>query len=131
VTRSRKLSPQALKKLQDTWEKRLASEGMPRNLPSGNPYRSGTVSHDVTTWNAKAEYFRQLSAKVQEAKFLTPADKIIMNLRATGCSTVGIHAALEAVGMKTHKYTIRLIVRRYENDWGIRKWTAKQRGQVR
>ena len=109
-------------------------------------YRS---SADATR-EAKEEYFQLLSSWVRietqfdgekffqlflplpgvdplELKRTLSPDRLIMEMTAQGKNIQEISRELKRRGMEKHnRDTIRYIRRRYEDRWGIRRWTREQ-----
>lgn len=109
-------------------------------------YRSSTTA----TIEAKEEYFQLLSSWVRietqfdgESFFQLPlplpgvdplelkrnisSDRLIMEMTAAGKNIQEISRELKRRRMEKHnRDTIRYIRRRYEDRWGIRRWTREQ-----
>jgi hypothetical protein len=128
----KRLQPSKPLSVQEKWEERLKREGLGATLPSGNPYRSGTVGHNATTWRAKAEYFVILSRHLHDTMFPDGIDRAIMTYRAEGYNFREIHKKLyvrnNRNGYPRTLKQVRYTVRHYENLWGAKKWTDKERG---
>jgi hypothetical protein len=121
------------KELEKKWEEKLEHEGLPdiektlgqnRALKqhSSNVYRQ----MEETRREAKELYFRQLGMAIHQARFDTEIDRIVMNLKAEGATIVEICRFLRSAGSPRYRRTIRLIVRKYEDRWGIRNWSPSQ-----
>lgn len=78
--------------------------------------------------HAKQEYFLLLSQYFREKapEFDDSIDFFVMHRFALGRSNREICDALEALGHPRHRKTVMFIRRKYENRWGIRKWSPEQ-----
>ena len=119
--------------LYNEWEKRLEQEGLgdiekslgtKRALKqnSSNVYRQ----IDPIRREAKELYFRQLSSCLHTACFDCSVDRVVMVLRAQGAKIVEICRHLATLGMSRYRRTVRFIIRKYEDRWGIRSWRPEQ-----
>lgn len=121
------------KELADEWNERLEKEGLPdiekqvggrivliQNSP--NVYRQ----MELTQRAAKEIYFQTLSQCIHEARFDSEVDQAVMVLKSEGAKITEICLALAARGMRRYRRTVRLIIRKYEDRWGIRNWKPEQ-----
>jgi hypothetical protein len=113
------------------WEKKLAENGLPniedesrRMLKQNSPnvYRQ----MDSPRRKAKEEYFQQLGCALYWSSFDNEVDRIVMMLKADGTKISEICHELLARGMSRYRRTVRLIIRKYENRWGIKHWKPDQ-----
>jgi len=128
----RKNDPQ-LERLLDEWDEILRATGfkdIERRIGhdrvliqySSNCYRQA----DPTTRESKESYYEQLSAKVQTHRFENETDRFVMFHIADGVRIKTIVELLAEMGQSIHRQTIRFIIRRYENLWGIKMWSNRQ-----
>jgi hypothetical protein len=121
------------KELADEWEEILKEAGLPdieksvgkkRVLKQNSPnvYRQ----MDPVRREAKEQYFRELNRCLHAACFDCSVDRVVMVLKAEGAKIVEICVALEKLGMRRYRRTVRLIVRKYEDRWGIKSWSPEQ-----
>jgi len=121
------------RELAKEWEQILEDLGLPdiekclgedRALKqnSSNIYRQ----MDPVRREAKELYFRELNRALHTACFDCSVDRVVMVLKAEGTKIVEICMALENLGMKRYRRTVRLIIRKYEDRWGIKTWTQEQ-----
>lgn len=121
------------KSLSIIWEKTLEQEGLGNvekslgaslalRQNSSNVYRQ----MDPVRREAKELYFRKLGQCLHSATFDSGIDRIVMVLRAHGAKIVEICTHLAKMGMRRYRRTIRLIIRKYEDRWGIRTWKPEQ-----
>lgn len=78
----------------------------------------------------KQTYYEILLQKVQIEEFDNKADKIIMSRTAEGYKIVEISKELKKIKQSSHVETIRYIIRRYENKWGVKKWKPEQMSNI-
>ena len=121
------------KELSKIWEEKLNREGLcqiekqigeKRVLVqnSSNVYRQ----MESTRREAKEIYFQRLGACIYQAHFDCQLDRIIMTLKADGATITEICIQLLELGMSRYRRTVRLIIRKYEDRWGIRSWKPEQ-----
>ncbi len=125
------------KEISKEWEKRLEQSGLgdiekdigsfpfgERALKqnSSNAYRQ----MEATRRQSKEEYYQQLSSCLHDAVFDNEVDRIVMILKAEGAKITEICSALFTLGKSRYRRTVRLIIRKYEDRWGIRKWAPNQ-----
>lgn len=126
----------AFKKLQSEWYKKLKDTGfqdaeeivggeqkLKQNAP--NVYRQA----DPVYIESKARYFELLTQHVASYRFSEPIDRTIMGLKSQGFKISEICSRLKQMGVPKHRQTVRFIVRRYEHNWGIRRWTPEEMNQ--
>lgn len=80
--------------------------------------RSRVVKED----GGAEEYFRQLLKHSFESKYDNSLHKAVMRRRALGWLIKDIAAGIKP---PMHRKSIRDIIHKYENRWGIRKWTQR------
>lgn len=108
-------------------EKRLGAERVLIQR-SSNAYRQ---SPRVVKEN-KESYFDLVMQGLHKFECDNPIDQIIMNQRSLGISIQEISAYLKKKKQKhqnhsySHRNVIRYVIRKYENRWGIIRWTPKQ-----
>lgn len=121
------------KELSREWEKKLERDGLPdieknvgeqRELKqnASNVYRQ----MDPTSREAKELYFQELSQCLHRARFDNEIEKTVMSLKAEGAKIKEICVALAKMGCSRYRRTVRLIIRKYEDRWGIRTWRPDQ-----
>lgn len=121
------------RELAEKWEEKLEHDGLvdiekclkqERVLrqSSSNVYRQ----MEGTRREAKEIYFRELGKSLRSASFDSYVDLIVMTMRAEGAKIVEICDALARNGTRRYRRTVRLIIRKYENMWGIRIWRTDQ-----
>lgn len=132
---------QKLKSLQKEWYKKLKNSGfqdIEKEIKGECVLKSQSTCEgkyagiyrfmSQVEREAKEDYFRILFQKAsQEQNFLDDSDKLIMERTAEGKNIREISE--ELIERKLHKYdrhTILYVRRRYENKWGIKKWTKQQ-----
>lgn len=121
------------KDLAKLWEEKLEKDGLPdiekhvgnrqvlkQNSP--NVYRQ----MDSFRREAKEDYFRIIGFCVQDLAFDNEVDKLVMEHKAKGAKITEICEALLKAGMSRYRRTVRLIIRKYEDRWGIRTWRPEQ-----
>lgn len=106
-------------------EKQFGSERALKQNAS-NVYRQ----MDPVRRQAKELYFQQLGKCLHSACFDSGVDRIIMVLRAQGAKIVEICQALAEQGFSRYRRTVRFIIRKYEDRWGIRRWKQEQLKKV-
>ncbi len=123
----------AFKKLAEAWEEKLAKEGLPdiektigevQGLKQSATHVYQQMERDRI--EAKEKYFRDLSSNIHTTNFDNDIECIVMTLKADGARICEICQALEAIGQKRYRRTVRLIIRKYEHKWGIRIWRQDQ-----
>jgi len=121
------------KSLSKEWDQKLESEGLgdvEKSLDGGRVLRQRSSNvyrqMDRTTIEAKEIYFQQLNSCLQAADFDSEIDKIVMSLKAQGAKIIEICAYLTEIGKSRYRKTVRLIIRKYEDRWGIRIWRPEQ-----
>lgn len=117
------------KEVQKEWEQKLENEGLPDiekvignhktlKQSASNVYRQ----MEPTRREAKESYFRELSSYACSTSFDCEVDWFVMTLKADGAKITEICAVLWAFGMRKYRRTVRLIIRKYEERWGVRHW---------
>jgi hypothetical protein len=117
---------QDVRELKEKWEAILRAEGMPSKLRYDSPYDSGTVSHDITTIEAKTRYYQLMGHKVETYEFKDAVEAVILRMHSNGSRNFEIVAALEAQGTPCSRKIITHIIRRYETLWRVRRWEPGQ-----
>jgi FixJ family two-component response regulator len=122
------------KELQSRWDEILIEAGFADAEKTKNGDRvlkNRAASHfqsvSEAKRNAKIEYFELIAKYYFTTVFQNPRDKFVLGLVAEGLNNRQIVKSLEKNGYHLHRKTVMFIVRRYEHEWGIRFWTAKQR----
>jgi hypothetical protein len=121
------------RRLSIQWEDRLAKEGLgdiEKQLGvkqvlkqrACNAYRQ----MEPERREAKEIYYREISACLHQARFDSEVDEIVMTLKAQGAKITEICQELLKKGMSRYRRTVRLIIRKYEDRWGIRHWSQDQ-----
>ena len=93
-----------------------------------NVYRQA----DLLTRENKATYFTMIAQRTAREKFTNPVDKIVMTMLAEGKKIKEIvyflqeHQHRRRSHGPIHRRTVSYIIRRYEQKWGIKKWSTKQ-----
>lgn len=128
----------SLKELYKEWEKKLKDSGFEDAEQSvGNDrvlkqYATNFSRQEPLDQTlARGRYYDLLLHRVNQSRFLDPVHKTIMHRTAKGAKNSEIHQELREAGIRINIHTIYLIIRRYEYQWGIRKWTAKEMGLKR
>lgn len=77
---------------------------------------------------AKAEYFRTLTHKVNDPDtvYKSDMDRIILYLYSEGETTAKIVECLAAFGYVRKRKSIVYLIRRYEFEWGLRRYSDRQ-----
>jgi hypothetical protein len=114
------------KKQLRVWNKKLAKSGFvdieghlvdkTAVISSSNPYR-GMLAQEV---KAKEAYYRQLTNRVAEGQFDSKKDKDVMKAYISGTSLTDI-----GLQLGKDRSTIRYIVYKYADRWGIKIWQKK------
>jgi hypothetical protein len=91
---------------------------------SSNAYQNTTDKHVRLN---KEQYFLLLTECVNNNTCDNDVDTLIMTKRADGVQINAISNELKALQLTpSHRETIRVIIRKYENRWGIRSWQPQQ-----
>lgn len=116
------------KAMQQAWYAKLKAEGfedaeemiageMVLRQIAAHPYRD--LNHlSITT---KEAYYRILGQRVQGSAFDNDIDRVIMTMLAGGSKRKRIIEELKSQGKSRCRETIRVIIRKYEMIWGLRK----------
>lgn len=111
------------KELEKSWYKKLQKKGFTDSEKTvGTKRVLITASKTMTENNGTEEYFRQLLKHSFEAKYDSPTHKAVMRRRALGWMIKDIAAGLKP---PMHRKSIRDIIHKYEDRWGIRKWNHR------
>lgn len=126
---------QHFKALQDAWYKRLSDVGFKDSEePVGDEMELKQSSYQDTrpdryselTRQTREEYYMILSEYAKEAIFEREVDQVIMMMRSSGSRIKEIRDELKKIGKSRCLLSIRIIIRRYEVKWGIKKYTPRQ-----
>ncbi len=127
---------QDFKSLQQAWYERLEAEGFQdaEELVGGDMVLRQCAAHpyrdqDELTREIKESYYRIISQKVQETKFRSDVDRLILTGYCEGKKAKDICEELKDRGTPRFRHAIRFIVRRYEVLWGLRVYTPQQLGK--
>lgn len=119
---------QRFRKLQETWDKKLAATGFkdiespqsPRFLKQAAPgYRY--KNSDALTREARTTYYELIGHWFHVETFQDPVHELIMSLKKDGLQHREISERLRSQGFKNSRETIRVVIRHYEHKWGIKK----------
>jgi len=90
-------------------------------------------SRDRDMWQstfieAKITYYLNITHKVHDpnTKFKKELDRIIMTMHSDGFNKSEIIRFIAAFGYVRHRKSIIYLIRRYENEWGLKKYNQKQ-----
>jgi hypothetical protein len=77
---------------------------------------------------AKITYYLNITQKVNDpkTKFKRDLDRIIMTMHSDGFNKCEIVKFLAAFGYTRHRKSVTYLIRRYEDEWGLKKYTQKQ-----
>jgi hypothetical protein len=113
------------KELEYKWYKKLKRNGFKDiELSLGNQRVIANPSKLRKDLYNSQEYYRQLKVNLVGGSYDCKADRVVMSLRTEGVPIKSISAKLGSLGLKSHRETIRKIIRKYETRWGVRKWPA-------
>jgi hypothetical protein len=124
-----------LRDLQRHWYKILEDSGFEdiEQLVRGELVLKQTANHSM--WDKDPfdremdqEYFRLIFHKACDptTAYRNEVDKLIMQMHADGAKNIDIVRALETRGDPRCRRAVRVIIRKYEMMWNIRKYTRKQ-----
>jgi hypothetical protein len=121
------------KNLEAIWELKLAESGfndaettiknnrvLKQN--SSNCYRQAP---QVVREN-KERYFSMLTHCMEYMPPKDRVDRLVMHYLSLGSKIREICEMIRSVGGPNHRQTIRFIIRRYEQAWGIRSWAPEK-----
>lgn len=123
------------KALKTEWEEKLKRSGFidiedekgRLRQNAGNSYRT-TV---LTTIEGKQSYYELLSQGYhRERCFRDAAEKIVMLLRSRGMKLKDICFGLESIKRRSHRDTVRKIIRQYEIRWRIKTKPVENKSKV-
>ncbi len=143
-----KLTKDEFKRLQKEWYEKLKEDGF-KDMETfrGDELvfkRSGIDNGRVIEWyiaatdqgimdensegQIKAEYFRVMAqtAKDEDTVYKNNVDRHVLIRHSEGARIKTIVEELKELNMPRDRYSVRIIIRRYEMLWGIRTWTNKQ-----
>jgi len=116
------------KALEKDWYRKLKEQGfvdIEKQIGSRQVlWSKSKVKEDIYE---RSEYYRQLQNKIHTAKFDSDFDRTVMTLTAQGYMIKDIVKVLAAQGDSGYRGTVRYRIRKYENLWGVRKWTRTTR----
>lgn len=132
-----KLTKEEFKKLQTEWYQKLQDSGFKdleerfenplclRIQDRADYYFKRLAPHKRKD---KEEYFNVLTAIVYNpsTQFKNPTDKFILYAYVEGHRISAIIKSLAQLGVLRNRKTIRILIRRYEMRWHLRKYTRKQ-----
>jgi hypothetical protein len=128
--------------LKKAWYQKLTNEGFQdheetiggqeylRSYSSGVFNRSKKLAVDE-----KVDYYDLILAAFWASEFDDEVDKFVMRRHSEGAIIKEISTELKILLLnkeltrrrcKGHRQTTRLIIRKYENRWGIRRWSPDQ-----
>lgn len=121
-----------LRQLQREWYRKLKKTGfVDAEKLSGNDMvlkRSASDAYrqaSKVTRDAKQAYFDQMCYHAYQEHFDKKIDELVIKMRAEGANIKGICAQLKKKGYERHQQTVRFIIRKYENRWGVKCWKPK------
>lgn len=124
---------QHFKALQKAWYKRLADTGFEdAEVLVGSELRlkQTAIPHprdsELIRRECKEAYYQFVAQKVQETLFSSDIDRLILVWHADGKKIKHICDALESIGKRRCRQTVRVKIRIYEMKWGLRQYTPKQ-----
>lgn len=119
------------KALQNKWEKKLLESGFvdAEKMFYGSLHLKQPVCNYVYRYNMFVEavrenrqlYFELLGEFFHKEQFNDEVERLIMERRAEGVKIKHICEELKSLKERCHRQTVRLIIRKYEIKWGIRK----------
>lgn len=76
----------------------------------------------------REEYYRFLGHKVNDERtiFRSPEDEFIMNRYAEGAKIATIVKELNGKGILRERKSIRILIRRYEQEWKMKSYSRRQ-----
>jgi hypothetical protein len=108
------------KRLAATWDKRLAREGL------GLVDRDHAKAYEPS--DEREVYYRMMGSHVAaNCEFDTPIDKYVLTQYVSGVMLKDIVKGLKLKGFPRDRSTLRWIIRKYENRWGVRRWVHLRR----
>lgn len=87
-----------------------------------NSYRQATELER----EARLEYFLTIGNLANETRFPTALDEYVMLRHSEGASIKEIVAEIRDFSIRRDRKTIRYIIRRWQEIWGIRSWSPHQ-----
>ena len=121
------------KELQKKWDKKLSKSGFEDIektvggdrvlISSSNPYRD---SANTVMKESKEEYFRTMTQNAYHCKYDNTLDRLILTRYVSGATIKEICEEIKKKGSSKHRETVRLVIHKYEDRWGIRKWNKKK-----
>jgi hypothetical protein len=120
------------KKLRDQWYRKLAKSGFEDIEKLGHTSTEPVlitctkISSMTLAKEVAQEYYVLITHRVSSEKFDCPEDEIVMRRISNGIRIKVISEELKSLGYKNERKTIRYIIRKYEQRWGIKKWKPEQ-----
>lgn len=128
-----KVTKQEFKKLQQYWYKRLEQEGFKdiekaQEIAHEQNFLKEYQSLNSIYRHTKEDYFRLLNQAIHDenTQFRNHIDKYILTRYAEGARIKTIVQELLNLGMSRDRYSVRIIIRKYEMAWNIKTYTRKQ-----
>ncbi len=126
-----KLKPHEFEELQKHWYKILSDTGFKDiEKDERNLLQSGSFGHylDPFIKEQKAQYYRCLLHRIEDENtaYKNDTDRYIMLRHSEGIKILMIVEELLIMGTPKHRHTVRCIIRRYINSWGIKYFTNEQ-----
>lgn len=119
--------------MQEAWYAKLKESGFEdaEEMIAGEMVLKQVAEHvyrgaEPEVISAKEDYFRILRDNVRRCVFRSKTDRIILLLRADGAKMNQIADTLMLLGKRRCRMTVRMTIRKYEMEWGIRKYSPKQ-----
>lgn len=122
------------KALQKEWYERLEESGfedaevmvgsnMTLRQSATHPYRhcKGELDREM-----KAAYYNFIAQQIHEEQFEDEVDQLILTWHADGAEVNTICQKLDEAGKRRCRRTVRVTIRRYEMQWGMREYTPRQ-----
>lgn len=106
-----------LKDIGFTDEEKLLNGHSVLKQRTSNCYRSAAAVER----EAKSAYYTALAFYTGEQAFRDGVERLIMERRAHGKKIKEISIELRSLNQRCHRETIRLVIQKYEIQWGMRK----------
>jgi len=90
--------------------------------------RTRKYLQDSISWGNKQEYYLLMDQNFRQRihEFGEELDLYIMMFWCKGFKKIEISKKLNKLGCKCYHEIITQIIRKYENDWGVRQWKPEQ-----
>lgn len=124
-----------LKELQKHWYRKLEESGFKdiEKLVNGELVLKQDAPHsfwymDSFEIKMREEYHWAISYKINDetTTFKNKIDKLILQMHAAGSKIKDIVSSLISNGEKRNRASVRYIIRRYEMEWNIKRYSPKQ-----